>query len=361
VSGRRFRVVAVGDLQLGDSPTSVGFGFRSRYTAADLGGALDALRPLLHEGDIVFGNLEAPLSSSNLIANSWASRQLRGDPEYAPVLRSAGFTVMNVANNHAVQHGVDAFNDSVGALRAAGIVPCGIRGSGAWASEPVTLTAGSARVGLLAYCLRPRQYGPEEPPYAEGSPAAIRADIARLRQATDAVLVSLHWGEEFVSLPSVAETELGRSLIDAGASMIIGHHPHVTRPVERYGGGLIAYSLGNCVGDMVWYAPFRRGAVVSADIEDGEIRAAIVRTTQLDARYRPVVAAGDERLVAPGDFEPLPADQYAAAIARTWREQRLAVYWYVLLRTWRVPPRLLMQLVGRTIANKIRALAGHEP
>jgi gamma-polyglutamate biosynthesis protein CapA len=357
VSDYRVRIVAVGDLQLGDSPTSVGFGFRSRYRADELSAVLSELRPVLRGADIVFGNLEVPLSSRDLEMNSWSSRQLRGDPAYANVLKDAGFTVLNVANNHAAQHGLDAFADSIAALRGAGITPCGIRGTGGWTSEPVTIAAGEAKVGVLGYCLRPRQYGAGQPPYAEGSPENVRADIARLRATVDVVLVSLHWGEEFVPLPSVEEAALGRSLIDAGAAMIIGHHPHVARPIERYKAGLIAYSLGNCVGDMVWYPPFRHGLAVWAEVSAKGVGQTIVRATRLGPDYRPVLD-GEERVVSAEDFEPLKSDPYAKAIAETWRKQRVAVYWFALLRVWRVPPQLLIQLVGRTIGNKFRALTG---
>ena len=167
------RVAAVGDLQLGDSPTSVGFGFGSRYADSDLTSVLDGIRAGgagAQRADVVFGNLEVPLSARTIATSSLASRQMRGDPRFAPMLRDAGFTVLNVANNHAVQHGLDAFHDSVAALKAAGISPCGLRGEAPWASAPVILVANSVRVGVLAYCLRPRQYGERR--------AAVRRGIA---------------------------------------------------------------------------------------------------------------------------------------------------------------------------------------
>ena len=264
------RVAAVGDLQLGDSPTSVGFGFGSRYAGSDLASVLDGIRAAgALRGRRGVREPRGPALRAHVATSTLAARQMRGDPRFAPMLRAAGFTVLNVANNHAVQHGVGAFHDSVASLRAAGITPCGVRGAAPWASAPVTLVANGVRVGVLAYCLRPRQYGGAEPPYAEGSPDEIRADVARLRPDVDALLVSLHWGEEFVPVPSVDETEFARSLIDAGATLILGHHPHVARPVERYGAGVIAYSLGNCVGDMVWYEPFRRGLLLEAEIAGG--------------------------------------------------------------------------------------------
>jgi len=352
------RVVAVGDLQLGDSPTSVGFGFGSRYAKADLAPAFENLRPALGEGDIVFGNLEVPLASRSAATSTWASRQMRGAPRYAPTLRSAGFTVLNVANNHAVQHGPDAFKESVAALRAAGITPCGVRGAAPWAAAPVTVVAGGVTVGILSYCLRPRQYGDEEPPYAEGTPDAIRADVARLRPDVESVIVSLHWGEEFVTTPSADETAFARSLVDAGVALVVGHHPHVARPIERYRRGVIAYSLGNCVGDMVWYEPFRRGLLLRAEIAGATVTAAAVRATRLGASYHPVLEAGDVPLVDASEFRALSAGEYEVEIARTWRAQRRAVYPYTLARLWQVPPVALGQLIGRTVRNKLRALGG---
>jgi hypothetical protein len=64
--------------------------------------------------------------------------------------------------------------------------------------------------------------------------------------------VSIHWGEEFVSIPSDREIEWAKAMIEAGADLIIGHHPHVLREIARHGRGLVAYSLGNFVGDMTW-------------------------------------------------------------------------------------------------------------
>ena len=101
-----FRIVAVGDLQLGDSPTCVGFGFASRYRPDSLARVFEDIAQALAGADLVFGNLETPLSTQGLEAESLSSRQLRGVPGYAVVLRESGFTVLNVANNHAVQHGV---------------------------------------------------------------------------------------------------------------------------------------------------------------------------------------------------------------------------------------------------------------
>jgi poly-gamma-glutamate synthesis protein (capsule biosynthesis protein) len=356
VSDRQLRIVAVGDLMLGDSPTSVGFGFRSRHDSAGLLTVLNDIRTALTGGDLVFGNLETVLSDRGLIRDSWASMQLRGRPDYAMPLRDAGFMVLSVANNHASQHGVDAFHDSLRALRDAGITPCGLRGTDPWTSEPVVIELRGTRVGVVGYCLRARQYENIEPPYAEGTAETIRADIQRLQKTVDSVVVSLHWGEEFVPTPSAREVELAHSLIDAGATIVIGHHPHVVRPVERYQDGVIAYSLGNCVSDMVWYEPFRHGAILSVDIEGGRTCAASVTPTLADSAYRTTLNGRAEAAIRSGTLVPLTETAYAEAIADTLRRQRFAVYRFVLTRIWRFPAKTFLQLLARTARNKLMAI-----
>ncbi len=352
------RIVAVGDLQMGDSPTCVGFGFRSRCGPDDLSRVLAGVRPLLAGADMAFGNLETPLSDSGLVPGDWASVQLRGSPAYAPALRAAGFTILNVANNHAAQHGNDVFRDSRRILAEAGLASCGVRGSAPWASEPVVLsTRAGPRVGVLGYCLRPRQYGSEVPPYAEGDPESIRADVARLRETTDYVVVSLHWGEEFVGIPSAAEVSLGRSLIDAGAVLVIGHHPHVVRPCERYRHGLIAYSLGNFAGDMSWYAPFRRGGLLQCVLTNDGVNDASMLATRMDDDLR--VAVGAEAGADPVEkLEGLSESDYQAEIRRTQREQRHASYGFALRHLHRYRPTMLGQLAARTLLNKVGGLVG---
>jgi len=256
-----------------------------------------------------------------------------------------------------MQHGIDAFQDSVDAVRRAGISICGLRGIAPWASSPISVLAAGRRVGVLGYCLRPRQYGVDALPYAEGSPETIRADVARLRHETDAVIVSLHWGEEFVPLPSSEETVFARSLVDAGASIVLGHHPHVVRPVEAYREGIIAYSLGNLVGDMVWYTPFRAGAILTVALDGAVARRAVVHGTSLRFDYRPRLTGVRAAPVSPAELTSLEPTAYARAIRQTWRRQRLAAYWYTVSRPWRFPPRILAQLVVRTLRNKVAALA----
>lgn len=349
-------LVAVGDLQLGDSPTTVGYGFYSRYLGKPLDGLFDDVRPALADADIVFGNLETTLVPPAPREARRSALQLRGEPQFAAALRRVGFTVLNVANNHAVQHGDDTFHATVAAVRSAGIACCGVRGEAPWTSAPVMLADG--RVGMLGYSLRPRQYGDAEPPYAEGSVEGICTDVERLKQITATVVVSLHWGEEFVPVPSRDEMAVGHAIIDAGAALVLGHHPHVTRPVEQYRSGIIAYSLGNFLGDMTWYAPFRRGLVLRwTQTEDGTASASGMPTYLADD-FHPVLAPPAESPVASERIPAMDAAAYARAVAATVNRQRAASYRAALRNLPRTPPRVAAQLVTETIRNKVAAVAG---
>ena len=352
----RVTVVAVGDLQLGDSAIRAGFGFRTAYPSGDqFARALEDVRPQFADADVVFGNLECTLSEQGLVPSRWRSVQMRGHPGFAEALRATGFNVLNVANNHANQHGDAAFHETVELLRAQGISACGVRGKSPWHSEPVSLvTRDGSRVGVLGYSRRPRQFGDGTPPYAEGSDDVICADVRRLKATVPQVIVSLHWGEEFVTKPSQAEVGFAHRLFDAGASLVLGHHPHVLRPIEESPKGVVAYSLGNFVGDMVWYSDFRRGAILRCTLGDDAVAVERVTGTFLDESFRPRLVADSLPDVVRTPIAGLDADAYGHEVRRTVRLQRLAAYRHAAVNAWRYPPKILAQLVAGTVLNKVR-------
>lgn len=100
-SGNNITLAAVGDLMLGDSPTCTGYGFASRYSGSRVGEWVERVRELIRPAEITFGNLECCLSDRGHETRRWTSTQMRGHPAYAAALRTAGFNVLSVANNHA--------------------------------------------------------------------------------------------------------------------------------------------------------------------------------------------------------------------------------------------------------------------
>lgn len=131
-----------------------------------------------------------------------------------------------------------------------------------------------ARVGFLAYT----NLYPEGLVAQDGrlgvSDSRLENILERVREAreeADIVVVSLHWGEEYAPGPSEEQRELARASIDAGADLVIGHHPHVVQEVERYKSGWIAYSLGNFIFDQNFSEETMSGLMLRAFVRDGKI------------------------------------------------------------------------------------------
>lgn len=352
---RTARLVAVGDLQLGDSATCVGFGFRSRVQGPMLADTLRRLEQVAGRSDVRFANCETPLSDLGLDPARRASRQLRGAPAYAQVVRDAGFTVLNVANNHALEHGAATLKDSHSRLAELGFDLVGRKGEGEWTSKPATREVNGLRLGMLGYCMRPVPEEAHSHISATPTQAQIAADVARLRAQADCVIVSLHWGEEFVPVPSTAEVALAHAIVDAGACLLLGHHPHVSRPVERYQGAVIVYSLGNFLADMIWYDPLRQGLVLCCDLTPaGPANVRVLQTRISDAFLAEVSSTEGEAVVSTEALPQLAPEPYVQAARDTVAAQRRGLYWYTLRNAWRFEPRVLTELASSTVLGKIR-------
>lgn len=346
-------LVAVGDLMLGDTATAPGFGFASRLGGGLLSDLFGDIGPLLGDSPIVFGNLEVVLSHHGYDSRRLSSLHMRGHPRFARELRELGFTVLNVANNHANQHGVVAFHETCLLLEKAGIAVCGVRGASPWCSRPAILSVAGQRVGFLGYCLHPRQYFPDQaPPFAEGSREEIVDDIARLRPDVDSLCVSVHWGEEFVMTASDEEAALARAMVEAGATVVLGHHPHVVREVRLLDSRVVAMSLGNFASDLVWDEDLREGLVLRCRLDGGRASALELFRTVVRSDYR---LMRDGR--PSGALERRPAlapDAYGAEARRRGAVMRRRRILYLLRNLHRANPRLLSQWATRTVLNRIR-------
>lgn len=351
---------AVGDLLLGDSPISVGFGLHSRYPGRALEDAMAGAGPLLAGRDIVLGNLECPLTANGRGKSRWRRDQMRGDAAYASVLRRSGITALHVANNHALQHGPEGFRDTLDALEQAGIECVGVRGEDAWCARPViSRLPGKPRVGMLGYCWRPSQHELATAPFAEGSLKDALADVSRLRADCEAVVVSLHWGEDFVDTPSEAEVNAAHALVDAGATVVVGHHPQVRRPVEQFSDGVIAYSLGNFVADLVWMEALRDGAVLHVDLGAGIPLSPRVQRLRLGDAFAPVPCEPAIRPVT--TIDALPASQYLVRATAMLEAQRRSAYRYAIRNLPHYPLDVAMDLLVTTLRNKLGRRMSSKP
>jgi poly-gamma-glutamate synthesis protein (capsule biosynthesis protein) len=260
------KINAVGDVFLGDYTITLGFGVGSSVERYGVEHNFANVKCLLRDADIVFGNLETVTSGIGRNEKDMKTVICRGGHEGVDVLKSAGFNVLNIANNHMLQHGVEAFHDTIGRLERNGIAVVGVRDGGAYLCKPLVVNVRNRSIGILAYSFVREAYFDGDVLYAPGDKDGILKDIEGLRTSVDHVIVSCHWGIEFVDTPSPNMRRLAREMVDAGASVILGHHPHVLQGIERYKDRLIFYSLGNFLFDFVWSRATRESLVASISI-----------------------------------------------------------------------------------------------
>jgi len=235
-------LLAVGDIILGDHPHFLGIGVRSIIERKKIF-IFKEIVDILSQGDIVFGNLEVVLSDYEK-KNSYESLILRGNPYFVNQLKNSNFKLLNIANNHIQQHGDSPFYNTIDILKQNKIKIIGVDNF-----QPQIIESKGIKFGFFGYSLRPEEYN-SKVLYSQGNKKKIISNINRIKNKADYVIISLHWGDEYISLPSISQINFAHDIIDAGADVILGHHPHVLQPVEKYKEGIIAYSLGNFVSDM---------------------------------------------------------------------------------------------------------------
>ncbi len=263
----------VGDVMLGRNVAGIA---ERKHVPFDA--LFDGARPFLAGVDVAFANLESPITDRGARKDGHAYA-FRAPPEAAAALRGAGLDVVSLANNHALDYHADGLEDCVRRVRDAGLLAVGV-GDPRGPQEPVIVDARGVTVGFLAYCDprspkgcngRDRRQLPR--PY-RATDAALERDIAAARPQVDVLVVSLHWGSEGQEAPEARQVELGRHIIDLGADVVAGHHPHAQQPAELYGRGVILYSMGNFVFDQYARARFTEARFFRIIVAKGGVRRA---------------------------------------------------------------------------------------
>ena len=208
------------------------------------------------ERDLTFGNLEVPISDKGK-PDSSKPISLCAPPSALEVLKSAKINYVSLANNHSYDFGKEAFFDTQNRLRSANISFMGVGENLLGSRRPVYFKNGNTLIAILAY----NSYATNGRNIANRFSGGIapleykfiKSDIQSIKKKHDGciILISLHWGIEMSNYPTPFQRDLARKLIDKGANLIIGHHPHVLQGIEGYNNGLIVYSLGNfCFPDV---------------------------------------------------------------------------------------------------------------
>ncbi len=229
------------------------------------GGRLDfpfeQVAPILQAADLAVGNFESALGDMGEPANK--SYAFRSPPVAAESLARAGFDVITLANNHALDYGPEALLQGLNLLQAQQLATIGAGPDAASARAPAILESNGLRLAFLGYVQVPVEGNPpyfdtstwtateSAPGLAWAKPDEIAADVRAARAQSDLVIVVLHSGLEYVPAPSPEQMAASYAAIDAGASLIIGHHAHILQGVEFYNGGVIVYGLANFAFNII--------------------------------------------------------------------------------------------------------------
>jgi poly-gamma-glutamate synthesis protein (capsule biosynthesis protein) len=227
----------------------------------------------LKSGDVVFGNLETPITQGREISDF--EMIFRSNPGTEQALKQAGFSVLSLANNHTLNFGERGIEDTFRYLDEAGIAYAGAGRNEQEAYQPIYIEAKGITFAFLAYSdddLVPASYEAGE---NRAGAAFMRMDrmaegVKEAKQKADFVVVSMHAGTEYADEPNGSQIRFAHAAIDAGADLIIGHHPHVVQTLEKYKGKYIFYSLGNFVFDQPQWQKTKEGLAVKAYVtKDG--------------------------------------------------------------------------------------------
>jgi poly-gamma-glutamate capsule biosynthesis protein CapA/YwtB (metallophosphatase superfamily) len=236
---------------------------------AGWGALFSDVSDVFHRADFGFVNMETPVAP----AHSHGSKPFMFDAPVALIeaLKASGIKIVSFANNHVMDQGWPGFNETREHLRDEGMLFAGSGDTAGDAWQPVITQANGIKVGWLGmtrWLNGNRNPDKDDQPHVNffpypgesgGAPgadeAAVLEAIKQARMKCDFLVVSIHWGIEYAPAPRPEDVETAHKMLDAGASVIVGHHPHVLQPVETYTtqdgrNTVIFYSLGNFLSNQ---------------------------------------------------------------------------------------------------------------
>lgn len=240
----RVSFCAVGDILLDR-------GIRKKIKQNSVDYPFENVGEFLNGFDLAFCNLECPVSARG--ASTGKIYCFRADTNFFTGIKNAGFNIFSLANNHTIDWGRKACMDTKEIIEKHNLYAVGAGKDQKEARKPVIIRMNGLRFALFAYVGLPLKglIWPEtKPGPAQATIEEIIAEIKKIREQVDFVVVSLHWGLEYQHKPMANQSEWAHKIIDAGADLVIGHHPHVLQSIEVYKNRFILYSLGYFVFDQ---------------------------------------------------------------------------------------------------------------
>lgn len=316
-----------GDINLTDWYFNVGFGIGTRIV-----NGFDPYCKLKRNAeDLWIGNFEG-VASIVTDQKGFAGEVFRVQPEVLKGLKH--FDVYGLANNHAMQHGAEAYQQTFDAISS-----YGSKCFGSNKQKSIVMEHQGQKVSFTGMCLRIDDFTDipsywHNPEYKE-----VEVELKALPEDAFKVLY-IHWGNEYINRPSAVQKKFAHWLIDAGFDLIIGMHPHVLQGYEMYKGKYIFYSLGNCVFEMAW-EPTTIGAIVKFDLDTRRPKVEYIR---IGKDCTPVVVV-ESKIPSEWRFSYLNevlkkddnSEKYHLEISRNYAIYRKANYRYIISNMMKHP------------------------
>lgn len=255
------------------------------------------IKDILASGDITFINLEAPFYNKGEPVTE--GMIFKAEPETIEGLTFSGIDIVSLANNHIKNKGEAGMIYTFDHLTKSGVKYAGAGRNDDEVHEAALLEKKGVKFAFLAYTASDgvKESSDENisnPDVAFLDSEQAKKDIGKAKENADAVIVSMHAGAEYAFDPSQKQIDFARSTIDSGASLVLGHHPHVVQKVERYKDGFIIYSLGNLVFDQMWSEETREGVIAKCRFEGKDLKSLEFIPIKIENYNQPRIAEAFE-------------------------------------------------------------------
>ena len=285
------------------------------------------IKDVFQNYDIIFGNLETVLSNRGTQVQKRVP--LWANPDKIIYLKNAGFDIVNLANNHITDYGEPGLLDTMSILKRNDIKFVGAGANINDALKPVIFERNELKIGFLGFTSAGSIAKEEGSGCAPANKELIIKCISKLRKEVDILVISLHWGIEYVFYPSPEQQKLARTFIDNGADLIIGHHPHVIQGIEKYKDKLVVYSLGNCnfgVEQDKNYEGANIGVILSVEFSKEGIKNYGLIPIEIDSNYIPHLLTGSENLKMLKFIEKISLPLRNKITSRFWYQEASPAY-----------------------------------
>ena len=273
--------------------------------------------------DLSFCNLEAPISEKD--RSCIYKKSFKAPMKSIESLKHAGFNIISLANNHIMQHGNETFNKTQELLEKNNIKTI---------KNPTIINKNKMKIAFLAYA----KTNDKTALYEKYNLDKITSDIKKIKNKVHHIIVSLHWGHEYITQPSPEQIKEAHKIIDAGASIILGHHPHVIQPVEIYKNKIIAYSLGNFVFDQKWMEKTNLGLILSCDLNKKDIKNIKIKRIKINKNFQPELI--DE--IKPQ--KPISLKNYKKLAKKANQKKKKNMYLFILRNILKLHPATIPSL-----------------